>query len=79
MTLGATFVLGDQRVLFQAPSPAFVRATNHQQWDVAPDDRRFVMLRRIGLSGGANADPLTVIQVDNWLTELKAGQAGGQK
>ena len=76
VTLGATFVLGEQRALFS--TAGYVRANSNVRYDVAPDDRRFVFLRFVGTgagSGGASADPLTVIKVDNWLTELKAGGA----
>ena len=76
VTLGATFVLGEQRALFS--TAGYVRAGTNARYDVAPDDRRFVFLRFVGTgagSGGASSDPLTVIKVDNWLTELKAGGA----
>ena len=76
VTLGATFVLGEQRALFSAAG--YVRAGTNARYDVAPDDRRFVFLRFVGVgarSDGASSDPLTVIKVDNWLTELKAGGA----
>jgi eukaryotic-like serine/threonine-protein kinase len=76
VTLGATFVLGEQRALFSAAG--YLRSGSNPRYDVAPDDRRFVFLRFVGTgagSGGASSDPLTVIKVDNWLRELKAGGA----
>ena len=42
-------------------------ARNRQQYDVAPDDRRFVMIRGIGAD--ADAD---VFYVENWFQELEA-------
>ena len=41
-------------------------ARNRQEYDIAPDDRRFVMIRN--QAGGANA----VVYVENWFSELKA-------
>ncbi len=76
VTLGATFVLGEQRALFS--TAGYVRSSTNVRYDVAPDDRRFLFLRFVGTgagSGGASSDPLTVVKVDNWLTELKAGGA----
>ena len=42
-------------------------ATNRQQYDVAPDDRRFVMIRAIGA-----AVPNRLVYVENFFEELKA-------
>ena len=42
-------------------------ARNRQQYDMAPDDQRVVMIRK--LPGAARAD---VFNVDNWFEELAA-------
>ncbi len=62
---GATFVTGEQQVLFSARE----YRTNlfHRMYDVTPDDQRFVMLRRLG---GVNVGELIV--VENFFEELKA-------
>jgi len=62
---GATFVTGERRVLFSVQG--FRWATIHQQYDVAPDDQRFVMIRN---PEGAEAGQLIV--VENFFEELKA-------
>ena len=61
---GETFALGRQRVLF-----SYMEYVNYWQWrdyDVAPDGRRFVMIR----SAGKPRDEL--IAVENFFEELKA-------
>ena len=62
---GATFVMGERRVLFSVQG--FRSATFHQQYDVTPDDQRFVMIRNLG---GQEASELIV--VENFFEELKA-------
>ncbi len=42
-------------------------ATNRQQYDVAPDDRQFVMIRAIGA-----AVPNRLVYVENFFEELQA-------
>jgi serine/threonine-protein kinase len=62
---GVTFVPGERQVLFSASE---FRANNvHQQYDVAPDDRRFVMIRNQGA-----AEVSELIVVENFFEELKA-------
>ena len=39
----------------------------HQQYDVTPDDQRFVMIRHTGSDG-----PTELIVVENFFEELKA-------
>ena len=58
------FSLGRATTLFNASG--FVELAVHQQYAVAPDDRRFLMLRPISASG---SDKLII--VDNWFEELK--------
>ena len=62
---GPTFSPGLPRRLF--PLAGFRDARNRQQYDVSPDDSRFLMIRELG--GGESRE---VIYVENWLTELKA-------
>ncbi len=62
---GATFVTGEQRGLFS--NQGFRSSRNHQQYDVTPDDQRFVMIRT---PGGQEAGELIV--VENFFEELKA-------
>jgi serine/threonine-protein kinase len=62
---GATFAAGTPRPLF--PLTGYRSAWNRQQYDIAPDDRRFLMIREADASG-----PGTVVYVENWLPELRA-------
>ena len=62
----ATFVTGERRVLFLVQG--YRRAEVHQQYDVTPDDQRFVMIRSI--RDAEAADELIV--VENFFEELKA-------
>ena len=61
---GQTLGLGSPRLLFSVAQ--YRSARNRQQYDVAPDDRRFVMIREMA---GSTSD---VVYVENWLAELKA-------
>ncbi len=56
---------GERRVLFS--TQGFRSSSVHQQYDVTPDDQRFVMIRNIG---GQEASELIV--VENLFEELKA-------
>jgi serine/threonine-protein kinase len=60
-----TFSLGRSRALFFAG--AYFSFARVAQYAVAPDDRRFLMIRQV--AGGA---PEELIVVDNWFEELKA-------
>jgi serine/threonine-protein kinase len=62
---GPVFVAGTPRPLF--PLAGFRSARNRQQYDVAPDGQRFLMIRE-------PADPGTdrVVYVDQWFPELLA-------
>jgi hypothetical protein len=62
-----TFALGRSTALF--PAAAYYSFARGLEYAVAPDDRRFLMIRRV--SGGA---PDELIVVDNWFEELKAKQ-----
>jgi hypothetical protein len=62
---GATFSVGEQRVLFSAG--AFALGGGIHSYAVSPDDRRFVMLRE-----GEAVQQSELIVAENWLQELKA-------
>jgi Tol biopolymer transport system component len=57
-----TFSLGRSTPLF--PAGAFTSSVRGREYDVAPDDRRFLMIRPLA--------PDNVIVVENWFEELKA-------
>ncbi len=65
ITPGPPFVSGAPRPLFALSG--YRGARNRQQYDVAPDDRRFVMIRE-----SADAVSGNVVYVENWLAELEA-------
>ena len=67
---GASFVTGEQKALF--PAATFLTGGNHQLYEVSPDDRQFLFLRTTG--GPQAAGPAYVIQVSNWLGELRASR-----
>ena len=60
-----TFSLGRSTALF--PARAYLSFERGAQYAVAPDDRRFIMIRRV-----AGSPPDELIVVDNWFEELKA-------
>jgi serine/threonine-protein kinase len=62
-----TFSLGRSATLF--PAANYFSFERVAQYAVAPDDRRFLMIRRV--PGGV---PDELIVVDNWFEELKAKQ-----
>ena len=62
-----TFSSGRLTVLF--PAAAYLSFARGLEYAVAPDDRRFLMIRRV--PGGARDE---LIVVDNWFEELKAKQ-----
>jgi serine/threonine-protein kinase len=61
---GATFTVSGQKVLFPAASYSFVGG--YATYDVAPDDRRFVMIRSVAPSAETE-----LVLVQNWAEELK--------
>jgi len=65
VTRGPTFTAGVPRRLF--PLQGFRSARNRQQYDVSPDDRRFVMIQSLPDTSRSG-----VVYVENWLEELKA-------
>jgi serine/threonine-protein kinase len=68
---GPTFVAGTPRPLF--PLAGYRTARNRQQYDVAPDDRHFLMIRDPAASG-----PGTVVYVEDWFAELRAKVRAGR-
>jgi Tol biopolymer transport system component len=65
ITTAPAFAVGSQTVLF--PGGAFAMDDSHREYDVSPDDRRFLMLRERG--GGERGN---LVLVDNWFQELIA-------
>ena len=65
ITTAPAFAVGSQTVLF--PGGGFAMDDSHRQYDVSPDDRRFLMLRERG--GGERGN---LVFVDNWFQELIA-------
>jgi len=61
---GPSFTSGVPRALFSVAG--YHSARNRQQYDVSPDDRRFLMIRELG--GDA---PGEVVYVENWFQELR--------
>jgi serine/threonine-protein kinase len=64
ITTQPTFAAGRQTVLFAGA--AYAQDDTHRQYDVSPDDRRFLMIRERGGERGS------LVLVDNWFQELVA-------
>ena len=62
---GAAFTPGTPHALFSLSG--YRSARNRQQYDVAPDDRRFLMIRDFNDDSGQE-----LVYVENWFQELKA-------
>jgi len=60
---GPTLTLGLPRALFTVSG--YASARNRQQYDVAPDDSRFIMIKEPERTAGE------VVYVENWFSELK--------
>jgi Tol biopolymer transport system component len=69
---GNSFVLGEQRTLFPVTGRT---APTTPLWALTRDETRFIFIRTLGLTIGASEVPVEVIQVDNWLHELRSGGA----
>ena len=65
ITPGPTFQAGTPRPLFSLSGYRYAR--NRQQYDVAPDDRHFVMIKE-----PLNQEAGRVVYVENWFPELEA-------
>ena len=70
VTAGATFEVGAQHAMF--PAGGYVSNPSYSDYDVAPDDRRFVFKR---LVVGSGHDAMTAILVQHWLAEVDARRA----
>jgi Tol biopolymer transport system component/tRNA A-37 threonylcarbamoyl transferase component Bud32 len=62
---GATFTVGEPRVLF--PATSYNITPTYALYDVAPDDRHFLMVR--GVAAEAQTE---LILTENWFEELRA-------
>ena len=70
---GASFQLGERRILFRLGDDLYLEAQEHYTpFDIAPDDRRFIMAREV--RAGAEVAP-TFLIVENWFTELTSKMA----
>ena len=65
VTAGETFTVGQQEVLFSLAN--YLPGNGHPQYDVNPDDQRFVMFR-FGEPDDGNAE---LILVENWFEEMR--------
>jgi len=65
VTPGPIPAFGNPRPLF--PVAGYRGARNRQQYDVAPGDQRFLMIKDLGTSANQQ-----VVYAENWFTELKA-------
>jgi serine/threonine-protein kinase len=66
---GPVFAPGIPRPLFSVAG--YYAARNRPQYDVAPDGRRFVMIRELG-----GSEPRELVYGENWFAELKARLKG---
>jgi Tol biopolymer transport system component len=73
ITSETTFAVGERRALFSTSTQGYRATAVHPQYDVAPGDQRFLMIR--DLSG---AEETELIVVENVIEELKA-KAGGNR
>jgi hypothetical protein len=63
-----SFSQGTSKVLFHVNQSGYLTPRWCCQWDVAPDDQRFLMALWAGLADPANRQ---IILVENWFEELK--------
>ena len=66
VTTSPAFTLGRTSVLFSA-ADFVIAGISRRNYDVSPDDQRFLMIRRA--RGSASAQ---VVVVENWFEEMKA-------
>jgi len=74
---GVTFTLGAQVTLFNTSGFAGSTPFNNSRflyYDVAPDDKRFVLFRKAVKNGDVTVDPL--VHIVNWGIEVRAKLAG---
>jgi len=60
---GSTFVIGERRPLFGVGQ--YFTATSYRQYDVTPDDQRFVMVELVGVERGE------LVLIENWFEVLE--------
>jgi serine/threonine-protein kinase len=72
---GTVFRMGEQRVLFSAAG--YLSNASNTEYDITPDDRRFVFKRQIGTQE-QGTETLTAVLVQNWLSELDDRGSGGR-
>jgi serine/threonine-protein kinase len=72
---GTGFRAGEQRVLFSAAG--YLSSASNTEYDITPDDQRFVFKRQIGVEE-EGTQTLTTVLVQNWLSELSVGRPGGR-
>ena len=68
VTTSPTFALQGTRALFRA-SDFVMTSVSRRNWDVSPDDQRFLMVQR---ANGSTSGQIVV--VEHWLDELKASR-----
>jgi eukaryotic-like serine/threonine-protein kinase len=69
ISAGTSWKAGSPTQLFETPSYVF-EARGQRSYDVAPDGKRFVMLKNAETSGPRSTPPRIVV-VQNWFEELK--------
>jgi serine/threonine-protein kinase len=72
VTGGTAFAAGEQRRLFSAAP--YLSNTAHTEYQISPDDRRFLFKRLVGSETGS-ARAATAVLVQHWLTELAESRA----
>jgi len=77
VTTRPTFSAGTPRRLLGGIGSQYWGSGSVPYWDVSPDDRRFLMVRTAGVSQASGAGRLIV--VENWVQELRAKVAAGQR
>ncbi|MBA2627107.1 MAG: PD40 domain-containing protein, partial [Gemmatimonadales bacterium] len=63
----ASFEVTERKALFS--TAPFMMTENYASHDLAPDDQRFLMIRRVG---GADSVRTAVVLTENWFEELRA-------
>ncbi len=72
---GPVFQLGEQRVLFSIDA-SYELAADYTSFDVDPDDRRFLMVRK---TAEAAAEAPQLVVVENWLAEVDRIMRSGSR
>jgi hypothetical protein len=64
---GPHFAVTTDALLFHLPPDVATQGENHRQYEVAPDDSRFLMI-----SSGSPVGAMHLTVIENWLTEIRA-------